>query len=114
MESKFARLRLIVVAAAAVAGGLTAQSSQAATLLTATLTGSQEVPPAIISPNGYVNTASGSAEFVLNDPMTALTFTVTVNGSAPVPLERLSTGMLLRSQRKVAISGAIRPPATTG
>ncbi len=83
-DTTFARLRSATLAVTALAGVLTAQSSQAATVLTATLTGSQEVPPAIsvLDPMGgvYINTASGFASFLLNDAMTALTFTVTVNG----------------------------------
>ncbi len=83
-DTIFARLRSVTLAVTALAGVLTAQSSQAATVLTATLTGDQEVPPAIsvVDPMGilYVNTASGFASFLLDEARTALTFSVTVNG----------------------------------
>jgi len=47
--------------------------ANAVTMFTATLTGSQEFPP-------NLSTASGFATFVLNDAMTALTFSATIFG----------------------------------
>lgn len=62
--------------------------ANAGMMFTATLTGSQEVPP-------NLSTASGLATFVLNDPMTALTFSATIFGldftgsQTPNPLDDL-------------------------
>lgn len=62
--------------------------ANAVTMFTATLTGSQEVPP-------NLSTASGFATFVLNDAMTALTFSATIFGldftglQTPNPLDNL-------------------------
>jgi hypothetical protein len=62
--------------------------ANAVTMFTATLTGSQEVPP-------NPSTASGLATFVLNDAMTALTFSATIFGldftglQTPNPLDNL-------------------------
>jgi hypothetical protein len=71
------KVRSSYVAAAtlglAVFGTLLTSPANAATIFTAQLTGSQEVPP--------VSTlAFGNATFTLNDAMTALTFQVTVSG----------------------------------
>jgi len=62
--------------------------ANAVTMFTATVTGSQEVPP-------NPSTASGLATFVLNDAMTALTFSATIFGldfagsRTPNPLDNL-------------------------
>lgn len=62
--------------------------ANAVTIFTATLTGSQEVP-------ANASTATGSATFVLNDAMTALTFSATIFGldftglQTPNPLDNL-------------------------
>jgi len=62
--------------------------ANAVTMITATVTGSQEVPP-------NPSTASGLATFVLNDAMTALTFSATIFGldftgsRTPDPLDNL-------------------------
>ena len=62
--------------------------ANAVTMFTVTLTGSQEVPP-------NPSSASGLARFVLNDAMTALTFSATIFGldftgsRTPNPLDNL-------------------------
>ena len=60
---------------------LTSSPSQAATILIATMTNSQENPPAVPTLSDGVTprpASSGTATFVLNDAMTAMTFTAEI------------------------------------
>src|SRR5687767_5117756 len=74
--------RLSILVATAVSLFVATTGAQAVTLLTADLTNAQENPPAIPTTltNGEPRPASfGTANFVLNDAQTALTFTATIN-----------------------------------
>jgi CHRD domain len=76
----FSRHWLIVILIASMMA-VFAQNAQADTLLAATLTNSQEVPPAVptTTSSGDPRPASfGTASFVLNDARTFLSFTATV------------------------------------
>jgi hypothetical protein len=72
-------LRLVSTAIALLLFG--SASSYADTLLFATLTNNQEVPPAVPTLNDGITprpASFGSASFVLNDARTAMTFTATI------------------------------------
>lgn len=74
--------RLSILVATAVSLFVATTGAQAATILTSTLTNSQEVPPAtpLTLTTGAPRPISfGTADFVLNDAQTALTFTATIN-----------------------------------
>jgi hypothetical protein len=98
------KVRSSYVAAAALGlvlcGTLLTSPVSAATVFTAQLTGSQQVPPVSTS-------AFGTATFTLNDAMTALTFQATINGIDLTGTQTVTTDDNL-------ISAHIHAPAPPG